>query len=108
MSLWGFSAYGQEWEEWEEHEIKQFYVEIDENDADNYYDAEEFGGRWFIPTRIQYGEYSVEIGEKIESRFYRFNGTKYFALFRYTPYLWRWDEGVLVSEGRSGTFYKEE
>lgn len=103
----GMTCQAQAWKEWDSHDIRGFYVEIDEDDAEDYDDAEEFGGRWFIPTRIPSGEYSVEMGEKVESRFWRFNGTKYFVHFRFTPFLWKWDEGVLVSEGRKGVFYEK-
>lgn len=103
-----FYANAQAYKNWEEHDIRAFYVEVDAKKAREHYDAVEYEDRWFVPTRIQTGEYSVEIGEKIDSKFYRFNGTNYFALFRFTPFLWKWDKGVLVSDGRSGTFYKKE
>ena len=48
------------------------------------------------------------LAEKVESKFWRFNGTKYYALFTFNPFLWKWDEGVLVSDGKNGTFYKKE
>ena len=108
MAFITLSVSAQEWKNWEKHDIKRFYVEISEEQAEDRYDAEEFGDRWFVPTKIPAGEYSVEMGEKIESKFWRFKGTKYFALFTFNPFLWKWDEGVLVSDGRNGTFYKKE
>ena len=102
------STSAQEWKDWESHDIKAFYVEIDEDEAEYHYDAEEFGNKWFIHTRIPNGTYSIEIGDKIESKFYRINGTKYYALFVFTPFLWKWDEGILEVFGRGGTFYKKE
>ena len=108
MAFVTLSISAQEWKEWEKHDNKRFSVEISEEDVEDHYDAEEFGGRWFIPTKIPSGEYSVEMGEKVESKFWRFNGTKYYALFTFNPFLWKWDEGVLVSDGKNGTFYKKE
>lgn len=102
------SISAQEWKDWERHDIKAFYIEIDEDDSENYYNAEEHDDRWFIPIKLKEDTYSIEIGEKLESKFYKINGTKYFVSFVFAPFLWKWDEGVLVVSGSRGTFYKKK
>ncbi len=60
-----------------------------------------------VKTQIDKGEYKVEIGDKLNSYVYNLRGTDFYIKFRYSPYLYTFDEGILVWSGYgSGTFYK--
>lgn len=79
----------------EKHEIKAFYVEISESEAKSYGFDETFDDRYFVKTRLQDGLYEVEVGDKLDSKFYAIRFTKFFMLFRYTPFLFKYDEGII-------------
>lgn len=105
------SSSNEYWEDWEDTDFK-IYVELEgceslEEAQDYDYGAIEEDGRYFIPKSISSGIYEVEIGEKVNSKMWKINHTSYFLKFKYNPWLWKWDEGVIDVFGGKGTFYKK-
>ncbi len=93
-----------EYKKWESHDVRALYIEVDnQRDAD----LEEEDRFFQKYRRLAKGVYEVEVNEKVTSRLWKVRGTSYFMLFQYTPYLYRFDEGVLEWDGYSGTFYKK-
>lgn len=96
---------GQNYTEWDDHDVKRFYKKID---LDSYAldDEGEEIDEVYVPTKLEDGTYEVEV-YKISSKFYRIQGTGIYMLFRYSPYLFSYDEGILEVSYNSGTFYEE-
>lgn len=91
------------------HDVKAFYVEVPKEEAEKYNDCLEFGNRYFAKTKMRNGEYEIEIGDKIDSKFYQIRHSDYFMLFRYSPYLHRFDEGILkVTNGYNAAEFIEK
>jgi len=106
-------AFGQEYKEWEDHDVVKFYEKkeitldydsLDEN-GDDMYDNEI---TYYIPTKIKDGVYEIEVYDKVSSKLWQIKGTNTYLKFRYNPYLYKWDEGILEVSYNSGTFYKKE
>ena len=104
-------AENSEYQDWENEEVVGIYKEISVYDAMDYGYSEEFEDgnetRYFTKVRLDEGLYEVEVKEKVSSRFWSINYTKYFMKFRYNPYLYKYDEGILDWNGYDGIFYKE-
>ena len=98
------SADEPDYKKWEEHEVKALYIEVDDKeDADI-----EEDGRFFQKYRgLSSGKYEVEVSEKVTAKLWKIRGTRYYMLFRFNPFLFRHDEGLLDWDGYDGTFYKE-
>jgi hypothetical protein len=62
---------------------------------------------YFVPTKVKDGVYKIEIYEKVSSKLWQIKGTNIYMYFRYNPYLYRFDEGVLAVSYSSGIFYKK-
>ena len=105
------------YEDWEEDEIRAFYVEIEgcESDAQAEYISNEYYlgeyienyGRYFAKAPVRNGTYEVELGEKVSSKLFKIKGTDVFALFKFLPNASKWDEGILVVWSNKGSFYKK-
>ena len=98
------------WKEWDDTDIK-IYVELEGcesiEEAQEYdLSAIEEDDRYFVPKSIISGTYEVEMGEKVNSRMWKVNHTNIFLKFRFNPWLWRWDKGIIETFGNKGTFYK--
>ena len=76
-------------------DVRAFYVETDRADAVSRYDHLEFYGRYFVKTTLEKGLYEIEVGDKLDSKFYAIRDTKYFMYFRYSESLYKYDEGIL-------------
>ena len=104
-------AENSEYQDWENEEVVGIYKEISVYEAMDYGYSEEFEDgnetRYFTKVRLDEGLYEVEVKEKVSSRFWSINYTRYFMKFRYNPYLCKYDEGVLDWNGYDGIFYKE-
>lgn len=99
----GSSVYCQDFKEWDKHDVKAVYVEISsEKDAD-----ETFDDRYFEKTKLKPGTYEIVIGEKVNSKFWKIRNTNLFIYFRFNPFLFRFNKGVLDWNGYNGDFYKE-
>lgn len=100
-----------EYKDWDHEDVVGIYEEISAYEAFDYgYDMKFEDGdnvRYFSRVRIKSGVYEVEVKEKIDSKFWGIAYTSYFMKFRYNPYLYRYDEGILEWDGYDGVFYKE-
>ena len=96
---------GQTFREWDDHDVIRFYekLELDSYTLDE--DGEEID-EVYIPTKIDDGLYEVEV-YKISSKLYRIQGTNIYMFFRYSPYLYSYDEGILEVSYYSSTFYEK-
>lgn len=88
-----------EYKKWDNHDVKGVYIEVeDEDDADI-----EENGRYFQKyRRLSSDIYEVEVSEKVSSKLWKIKGTKFFMFFRYNPYLYKYDEGILDWGGYDG------
>jgi len=95
----------QSYEDWEDHDVIRFYEKIDleYNTLDE--DGEEIDAI-YVPTKIEDGTYKVEV-YKVSSKLYQIRGTNIYMYFRFSPFLYNFDEGVLEVSYGSGTFYEE-
>lgn len=100
MSSFG---YCQDFTSWPEHQVTRFYIKLDVDDAIDE-EGEEVDDV-YVPARPKPGTYTAEL-VKVSAKVYGIRGTDFFMLFRYSPYLYTSDEGVVVIESYgSGTFY---
>ena len=99
-------TFGQNYKEWDEHDVVRFYEKIDLE----YYTLDDEGeeiDEIYVPTKkVEDGLYEVAV-YKISSKLYRIQGTNIYMFFRYPPYLYNFDEGILEVSYNSGTFYEE-
>lgn len=98
------------WKEWDDTDF-QIYVELEGcesiEEAEEYdYSAIEEDDRYFVPKTISSGTYEVEVIEKVNSRMWRLNHTNIFLKFKFNPFLYKWDKGIIDTYGGKGTFYK--
>jgi len=101
-----YMSQGQEYKDWDEHDIKRFYqkIELDSYTLDD--EGEEID-EIYIPTKeVKDGIYEIEV-YKVSSKLYRITGTKIYMYFYYSPYLYSYDEGILEISGGHGTFYEK-
>lgn len=91
----------------EEHDVVAVYEKIDLDYGTLDENGEEISFI-LVKTNLKNGMYSIEIGDKINSTIYGVRGSDLYLEFRYSPYLYRFDEGVLEWSYGSGTFYEEE
>ena len=54
------------------------------------------------------GVYEVEVGDNPSSSLWQIKGSNIYMKFRYIPYLYRWDEGILEVSYGSGVFYEKD
>jgi len=107
------TSFGQQYKDWEEHDVIKFYekkeIDLDYDTLDE--DGEEIYNSnliFYVPTQIKSGLYEIEVYDKVSSTLWQIKGTNTYMKFRYTPYLYRYDEGVLDVSYGSGTFYKKD
>ena len=101
-----YNSYGQDYKEWDNHDVIRFYkkVELDYNSLDK--DGEEIE-EVYVPTKkIDDGTYEIEV-KKVSSKLYQISGTNIYMYFRYSPYLYNFDEGILEVSYNSGTLYEK-
>ena len=92
-----------EYKKWDSHDVKSVYVEVEEEeDADV-----EFDERFFEKKKLSSGVYEIEVIEKVDSKFWKIRGSNLFLYFRYNPYLYKYDEGILEWSGSDGIFYQK-
>lgn len=101
---------------WGSEDIRAFYVLLDgvsnSDQADyyarEYYDGEyieEWGNYYAKTADVRSGEYEVELGERVNNKFFKIRGTDLYVLFKWSTSLSRGDEGVLDVWSAKGTFY---
>jgi len=98
-------ANAQSYKEWDVHDVIRFYkkVDLEFNSLDS--EGEDID-EVYVPTKVEDGTYKVEV-YKVSSKLYRITGTDVYMFFRYSPYLYSYDEGVLEVSYSSGTFYEQ-
>lgn len=94
--------------EWEEHEITGIYTQAQSLEDIKRSDCIKINDDYYIPARVKNGTYDIEIGDKVDSKFYNIRNTQLYFMFRYTPYLYKFDEGYAEIYNNKGTFYKEK
>jgi hypothetical protein len=112
FTFFSSDLFAQNYEKWEDHDVVRFYekkeMTLDYNsldkDGNDIYDTEI---TYFLPTKVKDGIYEVEVDEKINPKLWQIKGTNIYILFRYNPYLYKYDEGILKVSHSSGTFYKK-
>ena len=120
----------QNYKEWDSHDVVRFYekkqitlkkneyINLDNNalneDGETFskyrinYDDTYYGQlTYFAPTKIKSGLYVIEVNEKISSKLWQIKGMNIYILFRFNPFLFKWDEGVLDASASNGTFYEK-
>lgn len=105
LILFPLITFGQNYRDWDDHDVIRFY---EKTDLDSYSldDEGEEIDEVYIPIKVEDGTYEVEV-YKISSKLYRIQGTNTYMFFRYSPYLYSYDEGILEISYNSGTFYKK-
>lgn len=110
--FFSYSLFAQQYKKWDSHDVIRFYekkeITLEYNSLDK--DGNEIYDRtivYFIPTKVKDGVYEVEVSEKISSKLWQIRGTNVYMYFRYNPYLYKFDEGILEVSYSSGTFYKK-
>lgn len=93
------------YEDWEDHDVIKFYGKIDLEYNTLSEEGEDIS-IIYVPSKIDDGTYEVEV-YKVSNKLYQIRGTNIYMLFRYSPYLYNYDEGVLSVSYNSGTFYKK-
>lgn len=61
-----------------------------------------------VPTKLEAGKYDVEICDNVSPTVYNIRGTDLYVEFRFNPFLFRFDEGLLDWGYGHGTFYETE
>lgn len=103
------------YEDWETEDIEGFYVKLDDCESDEqaeyisdqYYSGDyiEDGGDYYARTSVSSGVYEVELGERVNSKMFKIQGSNCYIRFKWSTSLWRWDEGVMDVWNSKGTFY---
>lgn len=98
-------VFSQNYKEWDDHDVVRFYkkIDLDYNTLDE--DGEGID-EIYVPTKVENGTYEVEV-RKVSSKLYQIYGTNLYMYFRYSPYLYNYDEGILEVSYNSGIFYEE-
>lgn len=91
----------------EEHDVVGVYEKVD-LDYGTLDDEGEEISFVLVKTNLKNGMYSIEIGDKVNSTIYGVRGSNLYLKFRYSPYLYKFDEGVLNWSYGSGTFYEKD
>lgn len=94
-------------ESMEEHDVIAIYKKIDLDYGTLDEDGEDISFI-FVKTSLRNGIYEIEIGDKITSTLYEIRSTNLYLKFRFSPFLYKFDEGILEWSYNSGTFYEKE
>lgn len=112
---YGSSSNDDDYHDWDTEEIVGFYVKLDDCETDEeaeyisdyYYEGEyiEEGWDYYAKASLSSGLYEVELGDKVNSRFFKIDGSDYYVRFKWSTSLWKWDEGIMDVWNNKGTFY---
>lgn len=112
--LTGNCAYNDNnYKNWSHEDVVALYVEISEDEAKRNGFDESYPSyskvRYFQKCRLSSGLYEVEVYDRVDSHFWgiHYTSPKMFMKFRYNPYLYNFDEGLLEWDGYDGVFYKK-
>lgn len=118
----------QEYKEWDSHDIVRYYekkqitlkeneyIDLDNNvlneDGEtfsenriNYDDTSNGKLTYFSTKKVKSGIFEIEVNEKISSKLWQIKGINIYILFKFNPFLFKFDEGILDTS--NGTFYKK-
>ncbi len=95
----------QSYKNWDDHDVVRFYEKVDLDYLTLDEDGEEISAI-YVPTQIKNGLYEVTV-TKVSSLLYQIRGTNLYMYFRFNPFLFTFDEGVLEVSGSSGTFFEK-
>jgi hypothetical protein len=98
-------AFAQSYEDWDDHDVIRFYNKVDLDSYSLDEDGDDID-EVYVPTKVDNGLYDVEV-YKVSSKLYQVRGTNIYMYFRYSPYMYNYDEGVLEVSYNSGTFYEK-
>lgn len=74
--------------EWEEHEITGIYTQAQSLEDIKRSDCIKINDDYYIPARVKNGTYDIEIGDKVDSKFYNIRNTQlYFNVDNLLAYL---------------------
>lgn len=102
-----------DYKNWSHEDVIALYVEISEDEAKRNGFDESYSSypevRYFKKCKVSSGLYEVEVYDKIDSKFWsiRYTSPKIFMKFRYNPFLFKFDEGLLDWDGSDGVFYQK-
>lgn len=107
-----------DWHNWEHEDVDALYVYMDgveNDDMADYVARERYNGRyisvgWMYFAQIEYnwGEYNINLGEKISSNLFKIKGRGIYIHFKWgLPDVHKGDEGVLDWKGHLSSFYKK-
>jgi hypothetical protein len=112
FSCLSICLFAQQYKQWDNHDVIRFYekkeITLDSNSLDE--EGNDIYNRtitYFVPTKVKDGVYEIEVSEKISSKLWQIKGTNIYMYFRYNPYLYKFDEGILNVSYSSGIFYKK-
>ena len=100
-----FVGFSQNYEEWDEHDVVRFYEKIELKSYSLDSEGEEIE-EIYVPTKVEDGIYEVEVF-KVSSKLYQIRNTNIYMYFRYSPYLYNYDEGILKVYYNSGILYEK-
>ncbi len=100
-----FSIFGQSYKNWKNHDVIRFYEKIDLDYLTLDENGEEIRAI-FVPTQVKNGTYDISV-TKVSSKLYQVRGSNIYMYFRFTPFLFTFDEGILEVSGSSGTFFEK-
>ena len=106
-----------DYHDWNKTDIEGFYIELDncrsseeaEEISNEYYEGDyiEDFGRYFAKTSVQSRNgVDIELGERINSKFFHVRGSKLFVLFKWYEGYSRSDKGKADIWNSKGVFYK--
>jgi hypothetical protein len=130
LTFSSLNLFAQEYKKWEQNDVKGFYEKHQINLKNNEYieienDAIDKDGNSIYSSRIGYndtyygefiyftkikvksGQYEIEVNEKVNSKLWQVRGKNLYLHFRFNPFLFKWDEGVLEVSYNNGVFYKK-
>lgn len=90
----------------EKHDVIAVYerIDFDNETLDENGDEIQFV---LVKKSLKEGQYKIEIGNRINSNIYEVRGTNIYLKFRFPPFLYTFDEGVLDWPRYGyGTFYE--
>lgn len=105
--------FAQQYKRWERHQIARFYekveIRLDMHSLDK--EGEEIYDSYLVfysPIELEDGVYEIEMGDRVNSKLWRIEGTDIYILFRHNPFLIWGDDGVLEVYYSNAFFYERK
>lgn len=101
-------ALGQEYKNWEKHEIEGFYLQAkSKQEAKNHNNVLKEGADYYIPDELKDETFQTGVSKKITPKLYKLKDVEIYVLFSFPPFLFDSDEGVVEVKENKGIFYKK-